>query len=78
MDSSGENLHGKVINGPWCLKMAFGLILLSFLLSFCYRFVSRKFSPFVGDTYTWSLKKDGGASAAAFELPEVTLRSALR
>ena len=31
----GENLHGKVINGPWCLKMAFGLILLSFLLSFC-------------------------------------------
>ena len=31
----GENLHGKVINGPWCLKMAFGLI----LLSFCYRFV---------------------------------------
>ena len=40
----GENLHGKVINGPWCLKMAFGLILLSFLLSFCYRFVSRKFT----------------------------------
>ena len=57
MDSSGENLHGKVINGPWCLKMAFGLILLSFLLSFCYRFVSRKFSPFVGDTYTWSSQK---------------------
>ena len=44
----------NVINGPWCLKMAFGLILLSFLLSFCYRFVSRKFSPFVGHTYTWS------------------------
>ena len=40
----GENLHGKVINGPWCLKMAFGLILLSFLLLFCYRFVSRKFT----------------------------------
>ena len=53
----GENLHGKVINGPWCLKMAFGLILLSFLLSFCYRFVSRKFSPFVGHTYTWSSPK---------------------
>ena len=43
-------INGKVINGPWCLKMAFGLILLSFLLSFCYRFVSRKFSPFVGHT----------------------------
>ena len=57
MGSSGENLHGKVINGPWCLKMAFGLILLSFLLSFCYRFVSRKFSPFVGHTYTWSSQK---------------------
>ena len=37
--------------------MAFGLILLSFLLSFCYRFVSRKFSPFVGHTYTWSSQK---------------------
>ena len=47
----------NVINGPWCLKMAFGLILLSFLLSFCYRFVSRKFSPFVGHTYTWSSQK---------------------
>ena len=36
----GENLHGKMINGPWCLKMAFGLI----LLSFCYCLVSRKFT----------------------------------
>ena len=31
-------INGKVINGPWCLKMAFGLIVLSFLLSFSYRF----------------------------------------
>ena len=47
-------INGKVINGPWCLKMAFGLILLSFLLSFCYRFVivlCHVNSPHLWDTH---------------------------
>ena len=36
-------------------------------------------SPHLWDTLSLGLlKKDGGASAAAFELPEVTLRGALR
>ena len=39
----GGNLHGGVISGRWYLKLVFGIILLSFLLSFCYRFVSHRF-----------------------------------
>ena len=31
----GVNLHGGVISGCWCLKVVFGLLLLSLLLSFC-------------------------------------------
>ena len=47
----------SMISGWWCLKLVFGLILLSFLLSFCYRFVSRTFSQSmsVGHTTTWSV-----------------------
>ena len=37
------NLHGGVIRGRWCLKLVFGY----FLFSFCYRFVSRRFSQSV-------------------------------
>ena len=28
----------NLVNGPWCSKQVFGLIELSFLLSFCFRF----------------------------------------
>ena len=55
--------------------MAFGLIfVIVFVIVLCH--VN---SPHLWDTLTLGLlKKDGGASAAAFELPEVTLRGALR
>ena len=47
----------SMISGWWCLKLVFGLMLLSFLLSFCYRFVSRTFSQSMsaGHTTTWSV-----------------------
>ena len=46
-----------MISGWCCLKLVFGLIWLWFLLSFCYRFVSRRFSQSVsvGRTSTRSV-----------------------
>ena len=32
----GANLHGGVISGRWCLKLVFGLILLSFSYRLCH------------------------------------------
>ena len=67
-------INGKVINGPWCFDGFRVNFVIVFVIVLCHAN-----SPHLWDTLTLGLlKKDGGASAAAFELPEVTLRGALR